>query len=125
MTCLRGRAPLRLGLGGGGTDVEPYSAEFGGRILNATIDRYAYAFAERGVEDAVSFRSPDRDRAGRADIGELGSLEDDFPLHVAVYRRVMSEFNAGEPFPLKLATQVDAPPGSGLGSSSALVVAML
>jgi len=127
VTVLRGRAPLRLGLGGGGTDVEPYSREFGGRILNATIDRYAYAFAERGrgSRDAVAFRSPDRDRAGEAHIGDLASLEEDFPLHVAVYRRVITEFNGGSPFPLDLATQVDAPPGSGLGSSSALVVAML
>lgn len=53
------------------------------------------------------------------------TLEEDFPLHVAVYRRVIAEFNGGTPFPLQLATQVDAPPGSGLGSSSALVVAML
>lgn len=125
MTVLRGRAPLRLGLGGGGTDVDPYSTEFGGRILNATIDRYAYAFAEHGLEDAVAFRSPDRDRAGKADINDLATLEEDFPLHVAVYRRVITEFNSGKPFPLVLATQVDAPPGSGLGSSSALVVAML
>jgi D-glycero-alpha-D-manno-heptose-7-phosphate kinase len=125
MTVLRGRAPLRLGLGGGGTDVDPYSTEFGGRILNATIDKYAYAFAERGVGSTVSFRSPDRDRAGRASIDDLVSLEEDFPLHVAVYRRVITEFSGGSPFPLHLATQVDAPPGSGLGSSSALVVAML
>lgn len=125
MTVIRGRAPLRLGLGGGGTDVEPYSSEFGGRVLNATIDRFAYAFAEWGAGDSVEFRSPDRDRASEAPIAELDSLEEDFPLHVAVYRRVMSEFNAGVPFPLHLATQVDAPPGSGLGSSSALVVAML
>ena len=125
MTFLRGRAPLRLGLGGGGTDVQPYSGEFGGRILNATIDRYAYAFAERVAGDTVAFRSPDRDRAGEADMGDLTSLEEDFPLHVAVYRRVVAGFNGGTPFPLELATQVDAPPGSGLGSSSALVVAML
>jgi D-glycero-alpha-D-manno-heptose-7-phosphate kinase len=125
MTVLRGRAPLRLGLGGGGTDVDPYSSEYGGRILNATIDRYAYAFAERGEGDSVAFRSPDRDRAGEAAIDDLGSLEEDFPLHVAVYRRVIGEFTGGAPFPLRLATQVDAPPGSGLGSSSALVVAML
>jgi D-glycero-alpha-D-manno-heptose-7-phosphate kinase len=125
MSVIRGRAPLRLGLGGGGTDVDPYSSEFGGRILNATIDRYAYAFAEHGTEDTVAFRSPDRDRAGRADIGDLSALEEDFALHVAVYRRVIAEFNGGTAFPLKLATQVDAPPGSGLGSSSALVVAML
>jgi len=125
MSVLRGRAPLRLGLGGGGTDVDPYSSEYGGRILNATIDRYAYAFAEWGTGDAVAFRSPDRDRAGEAAFGDLSSLEDDFALHVAVYRRVSAEFNGGAPFPLQLATQVDAPPGSGLGSSSALVVAML
>ncbi len=125
MTVLRGRAPLRLGLGGGGTDVEPYSSEYGGRILNATIDRYAYAFAERRSEGTVAFRSPDRARAGEAHIDDLSSLEEDFPLHVAVYRRVVREFNGGKPFAFELATQVDAPPGSGLGSSSALVVAML
>lgn len=128
MTVLRGRAPLRLGLGGGGTDVDPYSAEFGGRILNVTIDRYAYAFADRGSDGdpaTVSFRSPDRDRSGEATFDEVSTLEEDFPLHVAVYRRVVAQFNGGTAFPLELATQVDAPPGSGLGSSSALVVAML
>jgi D-glycero-alpha-D-manno-heptose-7-phosphate kinase len=125
MTVIRGRAPLRLGLGGGGTDVDPYSSEYGGRILNATIDRYAYAFAELGAGDVITFNSPDRDRAGEAHIHDLATLEKDFPLHVAVYRRVIAEFRGGAPFPLQLATQVDAPPGSGLGSSSALVVAML
>ena len=125
MTVVRGRAPLRLGLGGGGTDVDPYSAEFGGRILNATIDRYAYAFAERGESDEITFLSPDRDRAGSGTFADLAGLEADFALHAAVYRRVTADFNNGVPFPLKLATQVDAPPGSGLGSSSALVVAML
>ncbi len=125
MRVLRGRAPLRLGLGGGGTDVDPYSSQFGGRILNATIDRYAYAFAERGDGHSVEFQSPDRARAAKKDISDLDLLAEDFPLHVAVYRRVVAEFNGGEPIALRLATQVDAPPGSGLGSSSALVVAML
>lgn len=125
MTVLRGRAPLRLGLGGGGTDVEPYSTEFGGRVLNATIDKYAYAFAERTTNGKLCFRSPDRDRTVETDIGDIASLQEAFPLHVAVYRRVVKEFNGGVCFPLDLATQVDAPPGSGLGSSSALVVAML
>ncbi|NIJ04963.1 D-alpha-D-heptose-7-phosphate kinase [Frigoribacterium faeni] len=125
MTTFRSRAPLRLGLGGGGTDVSPYSETHGGRILNATIDRFAYASVEPGAAgDDVLFDSPDRQCTGRAAPGDVRSLADDFALHVAVYERVMTDLNGGERVPLRLSTQVDAPPGSGLGSSSALVVAM-
>lgn len=124
MTVFRSRAPLRLGLGGGGTDVSPFSDEHGGRILNATIDRYAYAYAQAGG-DGVAFHSPDRECTGQAATGEVASLADEFPLHVAVYERLMVEHNGGERLPLRLSTQVDAPPGSGLGSSSTLVVAMV
>jgi len=42
----RSKSPLRLGLAGGGTDVSPYSDEFGGAILNATISMFAYATIE-------------------------------------------------------------------------------
>lgn len=125
MTVIRGRAPLRLGLGGGGTDVEPYSTQYGGRILTATIDKFAYAFVEGRSDNSITFRSPDRDGTTEAAITDLASLERGFPLHAAVYRRVIDEFHAGVPVPLRLATQVDAAPGSGLGSSSALIVAML
>lgn len=124
MTIHRGRAPLRLGLAGGGTDVDPYSSEYGGRVLNATIDKYAYAYAEAVTGD-LEFYSPDRQRSGRAAPTDCAELRDDFGLHVAVYERMMSDFNGGNRIPIKLATQVDAPPGSGLGSSSALVVALI
>ncbi|MFJ4220150.1 hypothetical protein [Curtobacterium luteum] len=124
MTTIRGRAPLRLGLGGGGTDVSPYSEDFGGRVLCVTIDRYAYATVS-SIADGVEFVSPDRQCAGRAAHGSLDVLAGDFALHLAVYRRMIQHHNAGKDVSIRLATQVDAPPGSGLGSSSALVVAMV
>lgn len=121
---IRARAPLRLGLAGGGTDVSPFNEEHGGRILNTTIDKYAYAYVD-ALTEGFEFRSPDRDRAGKSSTKAIDELSADFPLHVAVYKRLIREFNDGEHRPLSLSTQVDAPAGSGLGSSSALVVAMV
>ena len=125
MTVIRGRAPLRLGLGGGGTDVSPYSEKYGGRVLNVTIDKYAYAYAESSPDGLIRFDSPDRQRNGSCEPADVDGLSSEFGLHVAVYRRMIDQFNNGEDAPVSLVTQVDAPPGSGLGSSSAVVVAMV
>ncbi len=124
-TVIRTRAPLRLGLAGGGTDLSPYCDEFGGAVLNATIDRYAYAFIapsedgrthfsarDLGIEESFS-PGPDTLRATR------------LAIHGGVYRRMMAEFNAGVLRPLRITSYVDAPAGSGLGSSSALEVALV
>lgn len=124
---IRSKAPLRLGIAGGGTDVSPYSDEFGGCVLNATINMYAYAHLDTNIDsNVVSFEAKDiaLNETISLDEGKF-CLEGKLLLHRAVYIRVMEEFNDGEYIPLKLVTHSDAPPGSGLGSSSTMVVAML
>jgi len=122
---IRARAPLRLGLAGGGTDLSPYCDQFGGAVLNITIDRYAYAFIEPSADGQVHFVAPDisvtESFACAADATNNARLS----IHAAVWRRMMHEFNGGQLLPLRITTCVDAPPGSGLGSSSALVVALV
>ncbi|MBF0169624.1 MAG: dehydrogenase [Nitrospinae bacterium] len=121
---IRARAPLRLGLAGGGTDVSPYCDRYGGYVLNATIDRYAYAFIDHIEEDVVEFVALDHDCRwrGGADAPPENPI---LSLHWGVYRRIMDTFNGGRNLPLRLTTYSDAPAGSGLGSSSTLVVAMV
>jgi D-glycero-alpha-D-manno-heptose-7-phosphate kinase len=122
---VRSRAPLRLGLAGGGTDVSPYSDEFGGAILNATIDRYAFAFVEPSQDWKIRFIAADLDmeEVFPLDLDALNGAK--LSLHAAVYRRMVREFGGGRPFAVTVRTSVDAQAGSGLGSSSALVVALV
>lgn len=123
---IRSRAPLRLGIAGGGTDVSPYSDKFGGCVLNATINMYAYAFIDDAVSsNEVIFEAKDLGLEERLTLDKPITLDGKLLLHRAVYKRVMEQFNNGKYIPLKVTTQSDAPPGSGLGSSSTMVVAML
>ena len=56
----RSKAPLRIGLAGGGTDVSPYSDLYGGAILNATISLYANATIEPIEENKIILNAIDR-----------------------------------------------------------------
>jgi D-glycero-alpha-D-manno-heptose-7-phosphate kinase len=122
---VRSRAPLRLGFGGGGSDLSPYCDLHGGYVLNATIDRYAYATLEPRLDAAVRFVATDREATWQGPAEDLGTPRGELALHRGVYNRIVREFNAGRPLPLTVTTMADAPPGSGLGSSSTLVVAMI
>jgi len=122
---VRARAPLRLGLAGGGTDVSPYCDEFGGYVLNATIDRYAYAVIKTLDQPIVRFVATDQQIEKCKTITEPLILNGKLDLHKAVYNEMIHCYNAGQPIPLELSTFCDAPAGSGLGSSSTLVVVMV
>jgi D-glycero-alpha-D-manno-heptose-7-phosphate kinase len=122
---VRARAPLRLGLAGGGTDLSPYCDEFGGAVLNVTIDRYAYAFIDPSPDGRIHFRSEDMDLLESFPCDTDSCRGARLGLHAGIYRRMMTEFNAGRALPITITTATDAPPGSGLGTSSALMVALV
>lgn len=122
---IRARAPLRLGLAGGGTDVSPYCDIHGGYVLNATIDRYAYAVIKTLDEPIVRFIATDQQTEKVKPINEPLILNGHLDLHKAVYNEMIQNYNHGQAIALELSTFCDAPAGSGLGSSSTLVVVMI
>jgi len=125
MTTIRARAPLRLGLAGGGTDVSPYCDIHGGYVLNATIDRYAYAVIRTLEEPIIRFIATDQQVENVKAISDPLQLDGKLVLHTGVYNHMITNFNGGQAIPLELSTFCDAPAGSGLGSSSTLVVVMI
>ena len=121
---VRARAPLRLGLAGGGTDVSPYTDLHGGCVLNATIDRYAYAVLRETTDGLVRFHATDMDLV-LSQPPEAPAAAGPLALHRAVYDAIVAEHHGGRPLAVELSTFCDAPVGSGLGASSTLVVAMI
>ena len=85
---VRARAPLRLGLAGGGTDVEPYCSQFGGYVLNATITRHAYAFIDALPAGRVSFHAADQGTRWDGHVDDLDAVPRGLQLHRGVYRRI-------------------------------------
>lgn len=121
---VRSKAPLRIGLAGGGTDVSPYSDIYGGAILNATIDLYAYASLQPLGNGRIEFCNDGTDKCvAVASSKELEPIEG-FELFVGVYNRVIKQFNL-EPLSFRLTSYIEAPQGSGLGTSSTIVVSLL
>ncbi len=124
MRTVHAKAPLRLGLAGGGTDVSPYSEAYGGRVLNATISLYTHCHIAEAPGNETEFCAADFGE--RVRIGAAPETNDfTLKLHRAVYRRMANDFLGGNAPSLRVTTYSDAPPGSGVGSSSALVVAMV
>jgi len=120
----RSKAPLRIGLAGGGTDVSPYSDEFGGVILNVTLSLYAHTSIELLEEPIIVIESIDKNEIQSFDLSTILPIDGKLDLVKGVYNRIQKDY----PFTLrgfKISTKVDAPAGSGLGTSSTLVVSIL
>ncbi len=122
---IRATAPLRLGLAGGGTDLSPYSDEFGGSVLNVSIDMYATSIIEEKSNGGVSFEAADMNENFLSVSKQSFQLDGKLNLHKGVYNRIVKDFNGGKPLSFTMTTYADAPPGSGLGSSSTMVVSMV
>lgn len=122
---IRARAPLRLGIAGGGSDVSPFCDIYGGYVLNATIDKYAYAVIKTLNDDCVRLISSDQRIVKVCHFTEELKMNGELDLHKAVYKKMINKYNSGKIIPLELTTFCDAPAGSGLGSSSTLVVVMI
>ncbi|MFZ4456094.1 MAG: dehydrogenase [Bacteroidales bacterium] len=121
---IRSKAPLRLGLAGGGSDVSPYSDVYGGLILNATINQYAYCTIEERTDSIISLNAPDIAISKEYQSSLLLPIDGTLDLHKGVYNRIVRDYQL-QPLSFSITTYSDAPPGSGLGSSSTMVVAIL
>jgi D-glycero-alpha-D-manno-heptose-7-phosphate kinase len=122
---IRSKAPLRLGLAGGGTDISAYYNLYGGYVLNVTIDMYAYCTIEPNDSGIVEFIAADLDKEISCGAAQKLEMSDALPLHIGIYNRIVSDFLNGSPLSFTMTTYSDAPAGSGLGSSSTMVVAII
>jgi D-glycero-alpha-D-manno-heptose-7-phosphate kinase len=112
------RAPLRISLAGGGTDLEAYYARYGGAVVSATIDKHVYVILSPDAGQHIQVSSSDYRSFFRNGVDELACIGGDLRLPKAVLRR----FGVRSGLSMLLASQV--PPGTGLGSSSAVAVAL-
>jgi D-glycero-alpha-D-manno-heptose-7-phosphate kinase len=117
---VRSRAPLRLSFAGGGTDVSPFPENEGGVVLSATIDKYAYGSLTPRPDSRVSVHSHDLDMSLDYDLSDIPDFDGKLDLVKAAVRRL-----GGDSSGFDMVLRSNAPPGSGLGSSSTMLVALV
>ena len=120
----RSKAPLRIGLAGGGTDVSPYCDLYGGAILNATLSLYANATIEPIPGNKIILEAIDRNEEQQFEWATSLPINGTLDLLKGVFNRFQKDYDIKEQG-FRLSTFVDAPAGSGLGTSSTLVVAII
>lgn len=121
---IRSKAPLRLGLAGGGTDLDAYCDNFGGFVLNSTISLYVHCTIEERSDQTIVFESTDHTKILESESKMHLELDGDMDLYKGVYNRIVKDY-VKKPLSFNITTYSDVPSGSGLGGSSTLVVAVL
>jgi D-glycero-alpha-D-manno-heptose-7-phosphate kinase len=118
---IRTRAPLRVSFAGGGTDVSPFADEHGGSVLSATIDRYAYGSLEPRHDGQVSIESVDYGMVLDWPVDRPPALDGKLDLAKAA----IAKLTGGNRDGFDVFLHSNAPPGSGLGSSSTVMVVLI
>ena len=122
---IRARAPLRLGLFGGGTDLSPYCDQYGGVVINATINKYAYITIKERNDNLIHFYAEDLGKEEKYNISDFRYSKSSLILHYHLYKYMMDNYNSGNFIALSIISYSEVLPGSGLGSSSTIVVALI
>jgi D-glycero-alpha-D-manno-heptose-7-phosphate kinase len=118
---IRAKAPLRISFAGGGTDVPPYPEREGGFVLNATIDHYAWGSLQPRGDGRIRIESVDLGISFDYLVESKLVFDGQLDLVKATIVRLQAQSSKG----FDIFLHSDAPPGSGLGSSSALIVGLV
>jgi len=118
---IRAKAPLRVSFAGGGTDVPPFPQREGGCVLNATVNKYSYGMLRPTQDDQISIRSVDFGVALNYQAGDAPIYDGKLDLVKAAITKLQGQNRCG----FELFLRSEAPPGSGLGASSSLMVTLV
>lgn len=120
----RSKAPFRIGLAGGGSDVSPFSDKFGGATLNASINLYAYTTIIPRTDGKIIFRAEDRGEVIEFETSDELPISGKLNLQIGVYNRIVKQFQKSN-LSFEMITSMDVSSGSGLGTSSTLVTSVI
>ena len=89
---IRSKAPLRLGLAGGGTDLDTYCNKFGGYVLNSTISLYVHCTIEEKDGGTIVFESTDYNAILEVESQEYLELDGNMDLYKGIYNRIVKDY---------------------------------
>lgn len=127
MHTVKSRAPLRIGISGGGTDIESFSKIHSGCVINGAINLYSTCLIKLTNNKYHIFTSLNNNKSIK--IHKNRDLElkhdDQLDLIIGVYKYFIKYFAINDKHKIEIKTYLDVPGGSGLGGSSTLIVSLI